>query len=94
MDASPVVASQTKRRSGGRGTFGGKAMKTFKQEVILALLSNIDAWMPKFDSAKQLADYLSEDTPETIAEGIEMQAKAIAVVADLTAYHIDRISND
>jgi hypothetical protein len=69
-------------------------MKTFKQEVILALLSNIDAWMPKFDSAKQMADYLSEDSPQTIAEGIEMQAKAVACVVDLMAYHIDRISNE
>lgn len=68
--------------------------RTFKQDVILALLSNMDGWMPKFDSPESLADYLSEDVPETLADVIEMQAKAIAVVADLTAYHIDRISND
>jgi len=69
-------------------------MKTFRQEVVLALLSNMDNWMPTFESAKQLADYLSEDTPETIAEGIEMQAKAVACVVELMAYHIDKIANE
>jgi hypothetical protein len=69
-------------------------MKTFKQEVILALLSKPEAWMPKFESPEAMADYLSEDVPTTFAGLIDLQAKAIAVVADLTAYHIDRISND
>ena len=69
-------------------------MKTFRQEVVLALLSNMDNWMPTFESAKQLADYLSEDTPETIAEEIEMQAKVVARVVDLMAYHIDKIANE
>jgi hypothetical protein len=50
--------------------------------------------MPKFESPEAMADYLSEDVPTTFAGLIDLQAKAIAVVADLTAYHIDRISND
>lgn len=68
-------------------------MKTFKQEVILALLSNME-WMPKFKSTEAAAEYLSEEVPTTVADAIELQAKAMAVLVDLTAYHIDRISND
>jgi hypothetical protein len=68
-------------------------MKTFKQEVILALLSKPEAWMPKFESLEAMAEYLSEDVPATFAGMVDLQAKAIAVIVDLTAWHIDNISN-
>lgn len=66
-------------------------MRTFKQDVILALLSNME-WMPKFHSTEACAEYLSEDVPGTTAESIALHAKAIAVLVDLTATEINNLS--
>lgn len=65
----------------------GIAMLSFKQQIVLVLLQNLD-WMPKFESIESAAEYLCEDVPETIHETIAIQQKAIALLIAETADHI------
>jgi len=60
---------------------------TFKQQVALALLQNLE-WMPKFDDTESVVEYLSADAPETTADIISIGQQIIAVMVAETAERI------
>ena len=56
---------------------------TFKQEVVLALLNNIDSWLVPLGSPQEAAEYVAENVPEEgdMNAGILLQQKVIALQA-------------
>jgi len=56
---------------------------TFKQEVVLALLNNIDSWLVPLSSPQEAAEYVAENVPEEgdMNAGILLQQKVIALQA-------------
>lgn len=64
-------------------------MKTLKQEIAVALLSNIQNWIIQFDNLQQSSKYVGVNPPKTDAELIELSARVLAKQLDVTASIIE-----
>lgn len=66
---------------------------TFKQEVVLALLNNIESWLVPLSSPQAAAEYAAENVPEEgdMSAGILLQQKVIALQAAEQADEILRV---
>ena len=51
---------------------------TFKQQIIISLLSNIESWRATFPDGESALEYVGGPTPTNDVELIAMQAQVIA----------------
>ena len=54
-------------------------MLTFKEQVVLALLNNVEDYLVPFQSPGEAAEYVAANAPETMADHVMIQQKVIAV---------------